>query len=125
MQSYSSKSQKRSQSKSKNGGRRKKRTLKNVRRRKSRKVMRGGHMVTYEELEQTLDKMNAKNAFLRAMGRNDNDFDAFKTETMTKTENANEVELNSILDVISNKPLYANAVKAITQLNESKLNESS
>ncbi len=81
-------------------------------------------MVTYEELEQTLDKMNAKNAFLRAMGRNDNDFDAFKTETMTKTENANEVELNSILDVISNKPLYANAVKAITQLNESKLNES-
>ena len=42
MQSYSSKSQKRSQSKSKNGGRRKKRTLKNVRRRKSRKVMMGG-----------------------------------------------------------------------------------
>ena len=42
MSSYSSKSQKRSQSKSKNGGRRKKRTLKNVRRRKSRKVMRGG-----------------------------------------------------------------------------------
>jgi hypothetical protein len=42
MSSYNSKSQKRSQSKSKNGGRRKKRTLKNVRRRKSRKVMRGG-----------------------------------------------------------------------------------
>ena len=37
-----SKSQKRSQSQSKNGGRRRKRTLKNVRRRKSRKVMRGG-----------------------------------------------------------------------------------
>ena len=31
-----------SKSQSKNGGRRKKRTLKNVRRRKSRKVMRGG-----------------------------------------------------------------------------------
>ncbi len=42
MPNYSSKSQKRSQSQSKNGGRRKKRTLKNVRRRKSRKVMRGG-----------------------------------------------------------------------------------
>ncbi len=42
MPSYSSKSQKRSQSQSKNGGRRRKRTLKNVRRRKSRKVMRGG-----------------------------------------------------------------------------------
>ena len=37
-----SKSQNRSQSKSKNGGRRRKRTLKNVRRRKSRKVMMGG-----------------------------------------------------------------------------------
>ena len=47
MQSYSSKSQKRSQSKSKNGGRRRKRTLKNVRRRKSRKVMRGGAMNEY------------------------------------------------------------------------------
>ena len=42
MPSCKSKSQKRSQSQSKNGGRRKKRTLKNVRRRKSRKVMRGG-----------------------------------------------------------------------------------
>jgi uncharacterized protein (UPF0216 family) len=42
MPSYNLKSQKRSQSKSKNGGRRKKRTLKNVRRRKSRTVMRGG-----------------------------------------------------------------------------------
>ena len=45
MPNYSSKSQKRSQSKSKNGGRRRKRTLKNVRRRKSRKVMRGGDRV--------------------------------------------------------------------------------
>lgn len=42
MPSCKSKSQKRSQSQSKNGGRRKKRTLKNVRRRKSRKVMMGG-----------------------------------------------------------------------------------
>jgi len=41
-----SKSQKRSQSQSKNGGRRKKRTLKNVRRKKSRKVMRGGTLLS-------------------------------------------------------------------------------
>ena len=43
MPNYSSKSQKRSQSKSKNGGRRKKQTMRKLRRgRKSRKVMRGG-----------------------------------------------------------------------------------
>ena len=42
MPDYKSKSQKRSKSQSKNGGRHRKRTLKNVRRRKSRKVMRGG-----------------------------------------------------------------------------------
>ena len=41
MPNYSSKSQ------SKSGGRRRKRTLKNVRRRKSRKVMRGGENMTY------------------------------------------------------------------------------
>ena len=54
MPSYNSKSQKRSQSQSKNGGRRRKRTLKNVRRRKSRKVMRGGTPLS--------DKLNAPNA---------------------------------------------------------------
>ena len=54
MPSCKSKSQKRPQSQSKNGGRRKKRTLKNVRRRKSRKVMRGGTTLS--------DKLSADNA---------------------------------------------------------------
>ncbi len=55
MPNYSSKSQKSSKSQSKNGGRRKKRTLKNVRRRKSRKVMRGGAIIqSSDELNQQL-----------------------------------------------------------------------
>ena len=61
MPNYSSKSQKRSQSQSKNGGRRKKRTLKNVRRRKSRKVMRGGAMYTSGD---ELKKMFTNNQLL-------------------------------------------------------------
>ena len=76
-------------------------------------------MVTYEELEQKLDDMGAKKAFLQAMARTDNDFDAFKTETMMKTQNADTVDLNSILNVISDKTIYTNAVNAIKQLNES------
>ena len=66
MSSYSSKSQKRSQSKSKNGGRRKKRTLKNVRRRKSRKVMRGGDELIAGKIDSL--SANSKSQVLELLG---------------------------------------------------------
>ena len=70
MPSCNSKSQKRPQSQSKNGGRRKKRTLKNVRRRKSRKVMMGGE--NYREVEdvKTLfkDKPELQKDLFQALG---------------------------------------------------------
>jgi hypothetical protein len=70
MSSYSSKSQKRSKSQSKNGGRRRKRTLKNVRRRKSRKVMRGGAAInSWQDLNTKLQSNNdVKTKLISAFG---------------------------------------------------------
>jgi len=114
-----SKSQKRSsQSQSKNGGRRRKNTMRKLRRgRKSRKVIRGGgNIVTYDQLKQKLEEKGATNAFLQAMSRTDNDIDSFITETMMNTKNADTIDLSRIREVINTKPLYSSAVNAIDEL---------
>ncbi len=114
-----SKSQKRSsQSQSKNGGRRRKNTMRKLRRgRKSRKVIRGGgNIVTYDQLKQKLEEKGATNAFLQAMSRTDNDIDSFITETMMNTKNADTIDLSRIRKVINTKPLYSSAVNAIDEL---------
>ena len=119
MPSYKSKSQKRSsQSRSKNGGRRRKNTMRKLRRgRKSRKVMRGGgNIVTYDRLQQKLDEKGATKSFLLAMGKTDNDFDKFKNETMMNTQNADTIDLSRIKNAISTKPIYSNAVTVIDDL---------
>ena len=76
----------------------------------------GGNIVTWEKLEQQLDDMSAKKAFTLAMGRQDNDFEAFKIETMKKTQNADNVDLSRIREVISSEGKYSNAVRAIDEL---------
>ena len=86
MPSYSSKSQKRSKSQSKNGGRRRKRTLKNVRRRKSRKVMRGG--ATYQDIHDKM-KGNWNDEFKFQF---DKDFKVWLTSKNLNMNN--EVDLN-------------------------------
>jgi hypothetical protein len=79
-------------------------------------MMGGGDIVTYEQLENKLNNKGVKTAFLQAMGRNDNNFDAFKSDTMMNTQNAETIDLSKIKNVISVKPIYANAVKAIDEL---------
>ena len=114
-----SQSQKSSKSQSKNGGRgRKKRTMKKDRRVKRRKVMMvgGGDIVTWDQLKQKLVANGVTIAFTKAMGREDNDFDTFKNETMKKTQNSDTVDLSRIKSVISTKVQYSNAVKAIDEL---------
>ena len=66
MPNCKSQSQKRSQSQSKNGGRRRKRTLKNVRRRKSRKVMRGGDELIAGKIDSL--SANSKSQVLELLG---------------------------------------------------------
>lgn len=89
MPSYKSKSQKRSksQSQSKNGGRHRKRTLKNMRRRKSRKVMMGGGLISCEKLEKQLLDDGTMVEFLSRYNANNGKsfrtFDEFKTEYKT------------------------------------------
>ena len=72
--------------------------------------------MTWDQLEKKLDANGVKLAFTQAMYREDNDFGAFKNETMKKTQNTNTVDLSRIKEVISTKPLYSNAVKAIDEL---------
>lgn len=120
MPSYKqSKSQKRSQSQSKNGGRRRKHTMRKLRRgKKSRKVMRGGgDIVTYDQLEQKLKEKGATKLFLKAMSRPaDDDFDTFKNDIMTRTKDATNINLSKIKDVINQSPMYNSAVSAIDEL---------
>jgi hypothetical protein len=88
MPGYNSKSQKRSKTQSKNGGRHRKRTLKNVRRRKSRKVMKvmkgGGDNFFYETLKNQLEADNTMTEFLerynKHKGKHVTTFQEFKTD---------------------------------------------
>jgi len=100
MSSYSSKSQKRSKSQSKNGGRRRKRTLKNVRRRKSRKVMRGG--ATYRDIN---DKMGDTwgGEFEFQFGKTFTDWLISKNLTMDSEADINDADLNKFSPFIKIK----------------------
>ncbi len=75
-----SKSQKRSQSQSKNGGRRRKHTMRKLRRgKKSRKVMRGGGLFEYVDLKKIFDTDETQmNNLLKVYDVNS--FDKFKTK---------------------------------------------
>ncbi len=86
-----SKSQKRSKSQSKNGGRRRKRTLKNVRRRKSRKVMRGG--ATYQDIHDNM-KGNWNDEFTFQFNKDFNQWVTSKKQNMDNEADLNDTDLN-------------------------------
>ena len=100
MPSYKSKSQKRSKSQSKNGGRHRKRTLKNMRRRKSRKVKMGGGLISCEKLQSQLLADNTMDEFLSRYNANNGKsvrtFDEFKTEYKT----SGDFSINEIINLV-------------------------
>ncbi len=105
MPSYKqSKSQKRSQSQSKNGGRRRKHTVRKLRRgKKSRKVMRGGSTkISYERFKQLLtDNSGTMEEFLRRYNmtrkRNVSTWDQWKKDY---DEFGNSITYNEISNMI-------------------------
>ena len=50
------------------------------------------------------------------MGKTDNDIDSFMTETMTKTKNADTIDLSRIKEVINTNSMYSSAVTVIDDL---------
>ena len=92
-----SKSQKRSQSKSKNGGRRKKRTLKNVRRRKSRKVMMGGGLMDMDAFNKWLGSLSPEVRSKLYTAFNVQEFDQLPSDLFKKIKadnNASSINTN-------------------------------